>query len=130
MSVGLSSNSLWDCFEKKNCRFLYVLRLNSVSIKLYKKHVVYLLMERVGAFVKKKKKTSNKIQMPKIVLVTFTTTHTVSKKHKIFFIKYTKFVKQNCITNCKRSSLTKLPHSHRISYTTKQKNSTKPKEKR
>lgn len=32
--------------------------------------------------------------------------HTVSKKHKIFFIKYTKFVKQNCITDCKLSNLT------------------------
>lgn len=42
----------------------------------------------------------------KTVLVKCTTKHTVSKKHKIFFIKYTKFVKQNCITNCKLSSLT------------------------
>ena len=35
-----------------------------------------------------------------------TTKHVVSKKHKIFFIKYTKFVKQNCITSCKLSNLT------------------------
>lgn len=51
----------------------------------------------------KKKKLKKK---PKTALVTVTTKHTVSKKHKIVFIKYTKFVKQNCITNCKLSSLT------------------------
>lgn len=46
---------------------------------------------------------------------TFTTKRRVSKKHKILFIKYTKFVKQNCITNCKRSSLTYYLTSHHLS---------------